>query len=624
MTLLEVSYIYIVHDIKSSEIFSRTTPAYVSTYTLHEIGDFTKMLDKIPKWAINKNRNAQLILVCGALFSFLVALHQVGGRYFDILTPLSIYGDGLYHLMITKRMTSGTLYFEPALGFPFGSSMYDFPGSDSLSLAVLFVISKLTGSHAAAVNIYYLAGFPLATLSFSIVSRHLGISLLPAILGGILFSVLPFHFLRLNHLYLTWYFVIPIYIWYGWKIYNTRKVEIRSIKTFQWMILISGLVATASIGIYYAIFGMLAFLIAGVLGAIERKPQSLLLAVGACAVISVTILINTSPTLLYNIEHGKNTAVANRAPQEADIYGLKIAQLLLPQPVHRSEALRQVNIEYGRLFPLVTENVSSSLGLVAGIGFLSLLCYAIVGKRRGPYAAVPLRLLSVWCLLMVLLATIGGFGSLFSFFISPQIRAWNRISIFIACISLLASMIALTWLSARLGSNRLGKILQIIMLAGILCVGLWDQVGNRCDYGCAVSMQGHVNRQKFFFKKVQDALPLGSAIYVLPFMPFPETPPKNKLETYSLVEGYLYTEGLNWSYGSMKGRDKGDNFYETLEKKPIPEQLDTIDKLAFAGVIVDRRGYQDAGAEIEHDLLASGRVHLAFEQDFRSFWIIKR
>lgn len=582
------------------------------------------MLDKFPNWARKTDQHARLMILCGSVFSLLVALYQVGGRNFDVFTPLSIFGDGLYHLMMTKRVAAGTFYFEPALGFPFGSTTYDFPGSDSISLAALFVITKLTGSHAAAVNIYFLLGFPLATLSFSIVSRSLGISLLASILGGILFSVLPFHFLRLNHLYYTWYFVIPIYVWYGWKIYSTTGDVIRALKPLQWLILAAGLIAAASAGLYYAVFGMIAFLIAGALGTSERKPHCLLLSLVACTIVCATILANTLPTVLYRLEHGKNTAVATRAPQEADIYGLKIAQLLLPQPVHRLESLRQVNLQYGSLFPLVTENVSSSLGLVAGIGFLSLLYYALIGRWRDSPAASPVRLMSVWCLLMVLIATIGGFGSLFAFFISPQIRAWNRISIFIACISLMTSMMALTRLGRWLSVRRLGHVIQMIVLASILCIGLWDQVGNRCDFSCTANMQGHINRQKYFFKQVQDAVPLGSAIYVLPFMPFPETPPKNTLETYSLIEGYLYTDGLNWSYGSMKGRDKGDNFYEDLEKKPILEQLDAIAELGLTSVMVDRRGYNDGGSRVERDLRASGRLRLVVEQDYRSFWIFNR
>lgn len=582
------------------------------------------MLDHHPNWTRKRNLKAMLLMICGSFFSFLVALYQVGGRNFDVYTPLSIYGDGLYHLMMTKRLSAGTFYFEPALGFPFGSTTYDFPGSDSLSLVVLFLITKLTDSHSAAVNIYYLLGFPLATFSFAIISRHLGISLLPSVLGGILFSVLPFHFLRLNHLYLTWYFVIPIYVWYGWKIYSTTEEKIRALKPFQCLSLAAGLIVTACVGLYYAVFGMISFLIAGALSAAERKSRGLLLAIAACAIICVTIFANTLPTVLYSIQNGKNTVVAQRAPQEADFYGLKIAQMLLPQPVHRFEPFRQLNVKYGNLFPLVTENVSSSLGLVAGIGFLSLLFYALVGKWRDTSDVVPLRLMSIWCLIMVFIATIGGFGSLFSFFISPQIRAWNRISIFIACMSLMTSMMALTWVVERLRTRKFGQLKNIILLLSIFCVGLWDQVGNRCDYGCTIGMQGHVSRQKFFFKKIQETLPHGSSIYVLPFMPFPETPPKNKLETYSLIEGYLYTEGLNWSYGSMKGRDKGDSFYEELEKKSITEQLDAVEKLNFTGLMVDRRGYDDHGEDVERDLRASGRLRLVFEQDYRSFWIFDR
>ncbi|MCJ0761870.1 sugar translocase [Variovorax terrae] len=558
------------------------------------------------------------------VFSLVLIIFQLGGRHFDIRTPLSVFGDGLFHLLMAKRLIAGDGYFiDSALGYPYGSNLYDFPGSDSLSMLFIYLVGKLTGSPFIAVNSYYIVGFPLATWSFALVARRMGIAIVPSVVGGILFTALPFHFLRLNHLYYTWYFVVPLYAWVGWKIYEWNPA---SRVTRAWWcragLSAIGLAVLASAGIYYAVFGMIGLMVAGILGIVERGSlRQLALSIAGCAVIVLTVLANTAPNTLYKLANGPNLQVADRVPQEADIYGLKIAQLLLPQPVHRVEWLREVNREYERLFPLVNENASSSLGLVGGLGFIGLLAFLVFGRRNLAHPT-PARYFSVVVFAFLLIATIGGFASLFAFFVSPMIRAWNRISIFIAFFSIAAAMMALAWQSGRLRIYRWGGIASIVMAAVVLAIGLEDQVGNRCDRGCAASMQGHVNRQRYFFANVQKAVPPGAAIYTLPFMEFPETPPKNELETYSLAEGYLYTSGLKWSYGAMKGRDAGDKLYRELEKKPISEQIDAVKALGFTGILIDRRGYEDAGVAVESELKASGKVRLAVEQDFRALYVI--
>ena len=50
----------------------------------------------------------------------------------------------------------------------------------------------------------------------------------------------------------------------------------------------------------------------------------------------------------------------------------------------------------------------------------------------------------------------------------------------------------------------------------------------------------------------------------------------------------------------MKGREAA-NFYKALDKKPLQEQIDTVRKMGFAGVYVDRRGYADSGVAAVED-----------------------
>ena len=82
-------------------------------------------------------------------------------------------------------------------------------------------------------------------------------------------------------------------------------------------------------------------------------------------------------------------------------------------------------------FPLENENMRARLGMAATVGFLGLLGAMVLpmARRRSEDDLIPA--VSAMTLVTVLVATIGGFASVFSVLISPEIRGYNRISPFI-------------------------------------------------------------------------------------------------------------------------------------------------------------------------------------------------
>ncbi|CAH2806648.1 MAG: hypothetical protein CBARDCOR_6367, partial [uncultured Caballeronia sp.] len=77
-----------------------------------------------------------------------------------------------------------------------------------------------SGNIGVALNLYYLFGFPLNALSAYVVLRKLRVSTILSFAGGFIFTILPFHFERLGHLFYNWYFSAPVFIWYAFKIYR--------------------------------------------------------------------------------------------------------------------------------------------------------------------------------------------------------------------------------------------------------------------------------------------------------------------------------------------------------------------------------------------------------------------
>jgi phosphoglycerol transferase len=124
-------------------------------------------------------------------------------------------------------------------------------------------------------------------------------------------------------------------------------------------------------------------------------------------------------------------------------------------------------------------------------------------------------------------------------------------------------------------------------------LGMYNAMTNRAAF----------EQDRDFVRRIEARLPPNSAIYQLPYMPFPGAGPLHGLGSYDHLTGFLNSRRLRWSFGAMKGREV-DRFYRELSSKPMADQISAIKKLGFAGIYVDRRGYADNGAAVVAELTA--------------------
>lgn len=537
----------------------------------------------------------------GAL-SLLACWLLIGGRHFDLRVPLTYSSDGPLILLLIKRaMENPWIFHSSALGAPFGSYLYDYPVPDSGSLLVLKALGIASGSAGIALNLYYLLGYPINAVAAYFVLRSFGISRAFSFVGGFTFTLLPFHFLRVIHLFYTWYFAAPIFIWYACRVYSgnlnfldkNRGLLERSVHAI-------GLLALSCFGVYYAFFGILTLLTAGAARYMHtRSIKSVSAAILAVTIVTVGIAANVTPNLIDRVEHGVNAETAQRSPAEAELYGLKIDQLLLPRPDHRFMPFSRLNEEYSTTFPLVNENKTASLGLIGSVGFLALLIILISPRKEQP-THERLYILALLTLFLVLFCTVGGFSALFSILISPMIRAWNRVSVFIAFTSICAAMLLADQRIAKYKTRTHFTVLTTGVAVFLCATAIWDQTTAPC-LPCLKESQAAFHSDAQFVAAIERREPGNSAIYQLPYVRFPETPPIDRLQTYDQARGYLHSSSLAWSYGTMKGRP-GDLFFRALSLEPLKRQIDVARRMGFGGLYVDRRGYADNGAEVEAEL----------------------
>jgi phosphoglycerol transferase len=242
----------------------------------------------------------------------------------------------------------------------------------------------------------------------------------------------------------------------------------------------------------------------------------------------------------------------------------------------------------------VTEASFAALGVVGAVGLLVLLVTLLVAAvRPGPPAGDPLlRYAAVSALVALLFGMTGGLAPVVSYLISPQLHAWNRISVFIAFFALLAVALLV---------DRLQGPLVWAVAAVLVIVGAFDQTSGAMTPRYA-TVEREWKNDGAWVADVDSALPENATILELPYVPFPSSPPVGRMVDYDHVRPYLHSDDLRWSYGAMKGRpeDLGDD---------LDDHVREAASFGYDAVMVDRFGYPDNGAAVEAELraIAKGR-----------------
>jgi hypothetical protein len=405
---------------------------------------------------------------------------------------------------------------------------------------------------------------------------------------------------------------------------------------------------TASAGAYYAFFACGLFVAAGLFGWLSGGTWRALASAGAMIAIIVTAgFANHLPTFLYHAEFGTHSGPVERLPGEAESYGLKIAQLILPIDDHKIRVLAEFKSIYNGEAHVQEYSERYSLGLIASLGFVGLMVTLLLPVWRRP----PFLALAVLCGFAVAIGTVGGLGSVFNVSITPSVRCYNRIAIYIAFFSLFAVAAAGDRILPRLAKyfpQRMARFVPFIVWGGVLVIGLTDMtpfdfglldmqtggLGSRRRAAAILANQKGWFEDEAFFSRIEatlnsDGQTPGPAVFQLPYMPWPEGPPLHDMVAYDHASGYLHTKTLRWSFGCIKGRETDEWYRSVAVMAPtaVPRMLDRIALAGFEGLVLDKRGYSPAQARlVEEQLLKSlaGANPIRHPDGHRVFFDLRR
>ena len=513
----------------------------------------------------------------------------------DFKVPFMYFVDSLFYSIAAKGIIeNGWWLHNQSLGAPAGMHYEAYPAPENFHFAVVKLLSVFTSDHALLLNLFYLLTFPLTAITAFYFLRSFKFSFGPALLASLLYAFLPYHFFRSYHLMMGAYYLVPLMVLViVWVCLEQR------LKGWKAVAAVAICVAAGSSGVYYPFFFCFLLLVAGVSSWWNRRSVAPLVAsLVLTGVVFGTLVVNHLPTIIYQRTHGA-ASMGNRSVGDAEIMGLKISQLLLPIGGHRWEKFAALKYRYN-LGPLVNENDTTSLGVVGSIGFLFLIG-AIFSRRELPVLIERLSWLNIAAFL---LGTIGGFGVLFALLVSTHVRAYNRIFPFIAFFSLVVVAWLLDTLLKRIRTPQL-RLAYYGGLAVLLVVGVLDQTTTTFFFVPEYEKtKAEYVSETEFVNRIEASLPQRAMVFQLPYMPFPESPSLYQMRAYEHYKAYLHSKTLRWSYGAPLGEQE-DKWQQALAAEPVPALVNSVRAAGFAGIYINRDGYEDHAANFERELAST-------------------
>jgi phosphoglycerol transferase len=450
----------------------------------------------------------------------------------SLRVPLTYQGDALLYMPLVKSLhETGDYWTNPRMGAVEGFELYDFPMPESGHFLTLRLLGLATGDWVVTFNLFILMQFPLAALSATWVARRFGAAILPAAAAGVLYAYVPHQTLLFHqHVFLACMYPIPLALWLAVRVFQGASFVTRDSATGRvarpWVTgrLVVGVAVCAMVsctGAYYAFFAAALLAVAGVSAVLVRRTVTAPLpAVGFVLLLAAGVWLNLLPHTQHLKAHGPNP-VLKRTAVDANSWALRPAELLLPSPNHRSKKLAKVSAGYTESFHWTVNPNTVALAPLGAVGAVGLLVGLFAVLRR-PVAGDDGAAKAVGVLLVValLVAAPGGFGPLFSHFVSPWIRCYHRMSMFVAFLAHVSLALALS----RLVPPTAGWVRRSVVggcCLGLVGVGLYDQTPRTVTPSFA-ARRDLFQSEREFVGTVERELPVGAAVFQLPFMAYPE------------------------------------------------------------------------------------------------------
>ena len=556
------------------------------------------------------SRHASVLAESGvtAVLATLVFILGFGGNLRRLASPLGS-GDILPAYVVAKFWSEGAPFGSSGIGYPFGSELRYFPTTDIVPNAVGGLVSAILHNPFIGLNTVFVLSFPATALAALWVFRLIGVRGPVAIFTSLAFTAIPFHWLRLEHIYLATTYSAVLGVGLAVLI-GTGELERRLVGRRRWPTIVLVLVLSiliASGGIYYAFFTGLLGAVAWVYRLAHRLSWRTAL-VSASPVAGVVFFTGVAllPAYLFLRSHPALHVVVHRQAIESVVYSGNLAFALTPAPFTQLPVLDSLNPRIENAFAVAYSSGTSSVFLfsnfgswftvlalvLAAFGLFWSVRHARPGVEVGPGAVASPDTRASYGLVGLLLGTSvlffvpWGLNVVFASIFTPAIRGWDRLVSVILLLFFAGAMV--TWRSLRMPQRGPRALL---IAAGCLVVLVFDSIVPYQAQLGAVAAAGQEARSVGlqYAKAVNAAIPGTCGMLELPYQGYPEEPNLLKLPVYDAFWPALTNPEKEWSFGSMKGTIDSE-WARVLDSDIDASAIAELKAGGFCGIHVDRRG----------------------------------
>jgi phosphoglycerol transferase len=518
--------------------------------------------------------------------------------------PTGSSGDAMHHVMLAKAIIEQGWYWNiERLSAPFNLPLIIFPVGGLLDTILFKLFAILTDNPFTLITWFFATTFVLSTISASYVLNDLGLKTWTSAAFALTFAFAPIPFGRsVEHLMLVTY-LVPFAIGFSVHLMSGSFVSLSSSRKAVY------LVAAFALGLNYVYTAFFAcfFVAVAILVLLFQPPLRASARHGVLfiAIISTGVILSLGPSFLAakSDPDARTELYGFKSRGEADIYGLKIRHLLLPtnNSSNRFVVAARENLSNG--FPLENENTLARLGIVGSLGFLIAMIAGFIrlAERQSNTCEICNRIGPLSALLVagVFFSSIGGFGSIFNTFVSVEIRAYNRIAMFLLFIGVLTSALAFTQIIRRINFLWIMSLLVCVVI-----VSLMEQNDFRKLRANSIHAIKKIDEVKPSVEILESIMPPGAAIYQMPFTSYPHTPNVENMLPNEHLMGYALSRELRWNWPALSGDAIALNRKLSAMKPKLLTKA--LVALGFSAVWLNRSAYTDHGAAIVAELQQAG------------------
>jgi phosphoglycerol transferase len=535
---------------------------------------------------------AALLYLAQALIVLGIAYLRLHLSSYDLRVPFNYSGDAVIILMYIKGLIQdGWPTTISQLSAPFAYSGAAFPLLTSVDWLIIKIASLFTAEPG-----YLLNGFWLLTLVFSAWSAtyaavQLGLSRVLSFVTGVLYAFLPFALLRnVAHLNLV-YYLVPLLcllaVVIAGKGENVRNSTQASIV---------GLVAAALQGfnyVYYSFFAVLLFAVATLIsyqrgGGFKQFKLPLL----AIVMVTLSTAINMIPAMQSWHTKGSPPEMAYKYTAEVEIYGAKLRRMLIPHPDNVIRPLAEIaQKDAAANFPNENENTTVRLGLYGALGLLLMI---VTTLRRSVLNAPPqpIAAISALGLATFLIITVGGLGAVINLLSVPDIRCYNRFSVYLAFFAMVAAGLCL---QGKLGCATFRwKMAGRFIIGAFAALSLYDQLLDAKPLVATQQNDMHrANAERTVVARLEHLFQKDAAVLALPFTGYPPLATINRMESYDHARPYVWSQHLKWSWPSFSQRHRA--WQTRMAALQGSDLMRAAILSGFDAIWIDRFAYVDDG-----------------------------